>query len=64
MEPRNRFRQDGNRFLGCLKDLKLRAQMISNAGWSKLILPKEINANGSRETLIGWKFGKTTYAPL
>jgi hypothetical protein len=28
------------------------------------ILPKDINATGSSETLIGWKSGQTTYVPL
>ncbi len=29
-------------------------------GGKNWIVPKEINATGSSETLIGWKFGKTT----
>jgi hypothetical protein len=35
-----------------------RSQMQGGKNW---ILPKEINANGSSETLIGWRSGKTTY---
>jgi hypothetical protein len=33
-------------------------------GSKNWILPKEINANRSSKTLIGWKSGKTTYDPL
>jgi hypothetical protein len=33
-------------------------------GGKNWILPKELNTNHSSETLIGWKFGKTTYVPL
>ncbi len=38
-----------------------RSQMQGSKNW---ILPKAININGSSETLIGWKSGKTTYIPL
>jgi hypothetical protein len=33
-------------------------------GGKNWILPKEINATLSSETLVGWKSGKTTYVPL
>jgi hypothetical protein len=38
-----------------------RFQMQGGKNW---ILPKEINQTGSSRTLIGWKSGQTTFAPL
>jgi hypothetical protein len=37
-----------------------RSQMQGGKNW---IFPKEINANSSSETLIGWKSGKNTMGP-
>ncbi len=42
-------------------DTNGRSQMQGGKNW---ILPKEINANRSSKTLIGWKSGKTTCDPL
>jgi hypothetical protein len=41
--------------------IKGRSQM---QGGKNSILLKEINANRSSETLIGWKSGKTTFVPV
>ncbi len=42
-------------------DMNGRSQLKGGKNW---ILLKELNTNHSSETLIGWKFGKTTYVPL
>jgi hypothetical protein len=42
-------------------DMNGRFQMQRGKNW---IIPKEMNANGSSGTLIGWKSGQTTYFPL
>ncbi len=42
-------------------DMNGRFQMQGGKNW---FLPKEMNANSSSGTLIGWKSGQTTFIPL
>ncbi len=75
---RNRFCQAGNRFLAPLKGLEIWAESggfslskptainscSQNPGWSKLDFARRDQCKRFRETLTGWKSGKTTYVTL